>query len=154
MKAKEYFQKHIADLPKQINGTLFCKMLTDTYNEFNRELRAALAPLKMEASQLSKIREFDKKWVAIAELAGKHFDIPELHQRPLGDDNSMIDRSDLEGMKQFFMFALKTNYGLLYRRLQETQVAPDRRRNGLSPRFHAGDQDHMWRYLMQVVNSF
>lgn len=152
MKAKEYFQKFVANTPKQVNYTLFCKIVSDTFNVMYEELRLVFEPLKQEASKLAKVREFDKKWIAFMHMVEEHYKAPELYRRPSGHDDGIIDNTDIETASMLFMWYIKDQYPLIHRRLQETLVAPDRRRVEQRPISHT-DPDAFYR-LVKAFRGF
>lgn len=154
MKAKAYFQTYVAVQPKQINGIVFSKMLSDMFSVFFEELKAAVKPLQQLQSQMSKFREYDKKWVAIAKLAQAHFELPENHRRPHNDELSMIDRHDLEAMEQLFQAWIQDRHPEIHRLLHETFVARDRLQQQARPRFVTQQDDLLWRGLLAVCRGF
>ena len=150
MKAKEYFQNHIAVLPKNINGIAFSVMLAALFNEFFKEMRTTVKELKQESSKLSKIREFEKKWIAITNMARAHFHVPEHYRRALGDETADIEVGDLIAMEQLYMAWIETKLPEIHRRLHDTFVARDRLQPVARPKFSV-TYDALWRSLLSGI---
>lgn len=154
MKAKEYFQKHVAHLPRQINGHMFSKVMAASLNELFAEVREMIKPLKQEASQLAKIREAQKKWVAYATLCKAHFETPDHYRRPIGNDDALIDKEDLVAMGDLFNYILQKEHSYIHQRLHETTVARDRLQHAARPQFAVMQDDALWRGLVAVCRGF
>ena len=71
MKAKEYVEKFFSGLTPKTTPVELTEMLKLCFVAFNDELRAATNPLHSKDSKIVKIKEFQKKWIAMAVLIGK-----------------------------------------------------------------------------------
>lgn len=71
MKAKEYVEKYFSDLTPKITEAALFEMLKLCFIAFNDELREVTKPLGSKDSKIVKIKEFQKKWVAMADIIAK-----------------------------------------------------------------------------------
>lgn len=141
MKAKEYFQKHYANLPDPVSFNVLIKVTQVCFVEFYDELRTATNPLQQQTSKVAKIKEFHKKWIAIADLVEKKYsNIPENYRRIVQQQELDIDRHDLTVVKMLLESFIQERYPTIHAQLVTVSVARDRLKLDHRPKFHPGLQ--------------
>lgn len=78
MKAKEYVEKNFSNLTPTTTLVELTEMLKITFMAFNDELKEVTKSLHSHNSKIVKIKEFQKKWVAMADIMAKKPGIPEV----------------------------------------------------------------------------
>lgn len=73
MKAKEYFEKHFNEVPVGCKPTNLHNAAEDCFVDFHKEQKEAINKVKQLSSKISKIKEFQAKWTAIAALVEKKY---------------------------------------------------------------------------------
>lgn len=71
MKAKEYVEKFFSNLTPTTTMVELTEMLKLAFMAFNDELKAVTKSLHSHNSKIVKIKEFQKKWIAMADIIAK-----------------------------------------------------------------------------------
>lgn len=71
MKAKEYVEKYFSDLTPKTTEAALMEMLKLCFVAFNAELREVTKPLGSHLSKIVKMKDFQKKWIAMAAIIAK-----------------------------------------------------------------------------------
>ena len=78
MKAKEYVEKFFSNLTPTTKYEELTEMLKLAFVAFNDELKEVTRPLHSHNSKVVKIKEFQKKWIAMVDIIAKKPGIKEV----------------------------------------------------------------------------
>lgn|SRR5574343_349388 len=116
MKAKEYFEKHFNEVPVGCKPIILLNAVDDCFVNFHKEQKEATNKVKQLSSKISKIKEFQTKWTAIAALVEKKYGptAVQTYSSATAEERENYDSFDIEFIKNFFNYFMeKTSPGLL-----------------------------------------
>ena len=109
MKAKEYFEKHFNEIPISCKPTILLKAAEDCFVDFHKEQKEAINKVKQLSSKISKIKEFQAKWAAIAALVEKKYGPTAVQKisNAKAEERENYDSFDIETIKKFFNYLME-----------------------------------------------
>lgn len=100
MKAKEYVSKYYSELTLTTDRDKLYDACTECFAEFNKETNALIKTVNSTNAKLAKIRECEKKWIAIGAALEKHLLSTQIGPEKLteipAEHENYIDKMDLE----------------------------------------------------------